>query len=344
LLNARVIPDLEEEGFYTLPIARVSNDPPPEVDREAIANIFIFSTLLALADPETPVADLTQHTLCSFLQTYHDLGKTPAVTDETVAVSTENLAGDEDAEDALGVPLPILIWDQFEELFTTHQDRWQEAEGFFLQVREALDTIPELGVTFVMREDHVAAVEPYAPLMPRWLRARFRMERLGYEGALAAVKQPAAQAGYPFDEGIAERLVDNLRRIRAQRHAAVDDKPPLGPYVEPVQLQVVCSRLWDNLPEQKDKAASAANLIQWTEVEQFGGIDQALTDFYEEAIAQACAHADVSERQVRRWFGQQLITPMETRGLVLRGEDSTGGCTGEPTYRPCGEPRGRALV
>jgi hypothetical protein len=147
------------------------------------------------------------------------------------------------------------------------------------------------------------------------------MERLGYEGALEAIRKPALQAGCPFAEGVAEQLVDNLRRIKAQDAGGKMQKMGLGPYVEPVQLQVVCRRLWENLPEQEDR------LIQWNEVAQFGDVDQALTDFYEDTLRQTQT-ADgqaVTERALRRWFGAQLITPLGTRGLVLRGEAETGG-------------------
>ena len=37
----------------------------------------------------------------------------------------------------------------------------------------------------------------------------------------------------------------------------------------------------------------------------------------------------VPERQLRRWFGTELITPMKTRGLVLRGETDTNGLPNE---------------
>jgi hypothetical protein len=81
-------------------------------------------------------------------------------------------------------------------------------------VREALDALPELGVVLAMREDHVAAIDPYAPIFPRRLKARFRMERLGPRGALAAVRQPAENAGCRYGPGVAEQLVDNCARSR----------------------------------------------------------------------------------------------------------------------------------
>ncbi|NBD35411.1 MAG: hypothetical protein GVY30_05375, partial [Chloroflexi bacterium] len=297
LLNAKIIPELEQESFDVLPVARVGNAPPPHLAPEEIENIFVFSVLLSLA-PDTLPEDLCQHTLCSYLESISD-------------------------PDNDQLPLPILILDQFEELFTTHRDRWQDARGFFLQVREALDELPQLGVIFVMREDYVASMDAYAPLLPHRLRARFRMKRLGARGALQAVKRPAQNAGCVYEPGVAERLVDDLRQIKVAVTAEASDGDGvgegavLGPEVEPVQLQVICHRLWENLPEQEDHA------IQWEEVEEYGDIDRALMDFYEDAVHAAVAATDVHEREVRRWFSQQLITTMGTRGLAMRGAETT---------------------
>jgi WD40 repeat protein len=315
LLNAQVIPALEEEGFNVLPVARVGSDLPPGIGPQDVQNGFVFSALMGLAGEDVPADTLTGHTLLSFLhQTWPE------------------------EEESLEPRPPILILDQFEEILTTHRDRWQDARGFFEQVRDALQEMRSLGVVFAMREDHVAGLDPYARLVPRRLRARFRMERLNRAGGLQAVRQPALNAGCPFDPGVAERLVDDLRRIKTHQYGnapdvlegidesgdrAEDGEGVLGPFVEPVQLQVVCNRLWDNLPEQED------NAIQWEEVVKFGNIDRALIDFYESALSRCVQETGVRERQLRRWFGEQLITPMGTRGLALRGEGETGGLPNE---------------
>jgi len=310
LLNACVIPKLEEEGYTVLPVARVGSELPPDVDPRAVNNIFTFSILLSLAGEKGDPHALMGRTLDDFLATY--------------------------CQDENGQPrLPILIMDQFEEIFTTHRERWREAEDFFRQIRKALDTLPNLGVVMAMREDHVAAMDAYAQHFPWRLQARFRMELLGVQGALEAVRRPAEKAKYQFEANAAEKLVDNLRQIKVQdARGKTQDTPEagtsgaetavLGPYIEPVQLQVVCNRLWDALPEQDDK------LIQWEEVEQYGNIDRALTDFYESALKLAqggpsTSGGGVSERQLRGWFGERLITPLGTRGLVMRGHTDTVG-------------------
>ncbi len=290
LLSTQIIPALEEQGFNVLPIVRVGGDMPLGVDATAAKNVFVFSALLSLAGEAAQPQDLLQQTLSGFLQQSTD--------DEFP---------------------PIVIIDQFEEILTTHRERWQEVRGFVEQLRDALTALPKLGVVLAMREDYVAGLEPYAVLLPRRLKARFRMELLGYDGALEAVRKPAQNAGFGYGTGVAEHLVDDLRRIQRAADNSLPDKV-YGPYVEPVQLQVVCSQLWNNMPERDE------HTITWPDIEQFGNIDRALTNFYESALAQTlAAHGSlVSERQLRRWFGKQLITPMQTRGLVMRGANDTG--------------------
>ena len=308
LLNTQIIPQLENEGFYVLPVVRVGSDLPPGMPQKMVKNIFVFSVWMGLVGKETPLATLTGTDLESALNAW---------------------LIDSPLDDLGELRPPLLIIDQFEEILTTHRDRWQDARGFFEQLARTLEQNPKLGVVLAMREDHVAGLDPYAVLLPRRLKARFRMEQLKVDGALEAVKKPAQNAGHPFAEGVAEKLVDDLRRVRMVQGMQEQDTAVLGPYIEPVQLQVVCRRLWENLPDR-----TTGEPITAQDVEQFGNVDRALTDFYESALRQVLEQAkplseaqnwQVRESQLRRWFSKQLITPMQTRGLVMRGSTDTGG-------------------
>jgi WD40 repeat protein len=302
LLNTQIIPALEDEGFSVLPVVRVGSDLPPGLTEKTVKNIFVFSVWMGLMGQNTPLTTLTGNNLLAAINNHM-----------ATAPCDEN-----------GEPCPpVLIVDQFEEILTTHRDRWEDARSFFEQLRDALHAIPKLGVVLAMREDHVAGLDPYASLLPKRLRTHFRMELLGYDGALEAVKKPAQNAGCAYGTGVAEQLVDDLRRIQVSASGSRSSNGSLGPYIEPVQLQVVCSRLWDNLPEREE------HVITWPEIEQFGNVDRALTDFYESALAQTVRETTVSEREIRRWFGTELITPMKTRGLALRGERDTNGLSNE---------------
>ena len=310
LLNTQIIPALEEEGFFVLPVVRVGSDLPPGLPQKMIKNIFVFSVWMGLVGKETQLTTLTG-------------------TDLEAALNTWLL--DSPLDEVGELRPPLLIIDQFEEILTTHRDRWQDARGFFEQLAGALNNTPKLGVVLAMREDHVAGLDPYAPLLPRRLKARFRMEQLKVDGALEAVKKPAQNAGHPFAEGVAEKLVDDLRRVRMVQgqDEQAQEAAVLGPYIEPVQLQVVSRRLWEHLPDR-----AAGDQITAEDAEQFGNVDRALTDFYESALQQVLEQAkplgeaqgwQVREGQLRRWFGKQLVTPAQTRGLVMRGSNDTGG-------------------
>ncbi|MCB0189939.1 MAG: peptidoglycan DD-metalloendopeptidase family protein, partial [Caldilineaceae bacterium] len=195
--------------------------------------------------------------------------------------------------------------------------RRQAREIFFRQLNQALLDDPNLWVVLTLREDYVAALDPYAHLMADKLRARFYMERMGVDAAQAAVTQPAALAGRPFAEGVAEALVDNLRRVKAL--GQVEEQ--LGQYIEPVQLQVVCYQLWAKVIGHNANAAT----ITLTDLQQSGDVNTALADFYNQALATVLASFSISERQLRTWFDHKLITEAGTRGTVYQGLTETEG-------------------
>ncbi|MBK8049168.1 MAG: hypothetical protein IPK16_19850 [Anaerolineales bacterium] len=102
-----------------------------------------------------------------------------------------------------------------------------------------------------------------------------------------------------------------------------------------MQLQVVCFQLWEKLngPEGRWRTDTSDASRMITEADlPLDYIDQALTRFYEDAIADVLQNADVqatqiTERQLREWFSKQLITEAGIRNTLLRNEETkrTGG-------------------
>ncbi|MDX1521007.1 MAG: hypothetical protein R3264_05235, partial [Anaerolineae bacterium] len=218
----------------------------------------------------------------------------------------------------------VLIIDQFEEIITTHPARWEDREGFFQQLEQAMLDDPLLWVVLTMREDYIAQLEPYKHLLSNNLRAKYYMQRMGYDAALEAVKNPAERYGRPFAEGVAESLVDNLRQIRVQDPQSpgeLEIRP--GQFIEPVQLQVVCFQLWENL---KDRPL---DYITEQDLKELGNVDTALGQFYEKALERVIKQTNVTEIELRNWFETKLITEAGTRGTVYQGTDFTGGIPNE---------------
>lgn len=294
LINAKLIPKLrDEEGLQVMPVARVRGEIPAEVQPEQIENLFVFNTLLGWLESGADPVQLVGLSLSAFLK------RQPRPQDEE------------------GQPvLRVVIFDQFEELFTLYPERWKEREGFFAQVADALSEDPFLRVLFALREEYLAQLDPYVALLPERLRTRFRLERLRREAALAAVKGPLAGTGRFFAPGVAESLVEELLKIRVERVGETVEVA--GEFVEPVQLQVVCQSLWEELPPDVTEITQAHRGT-------FGDVDQALRMFYERAIKSTTQQTPVREGRLRTWFEHHFITPIGTRGTVYRGKKSTGG-------------------
>jgi hypothetical protein len=304
LLRAGVINRLEEQEYQVLRSARVHGLLPNDVPPESVQNIFVYHALqywAAKLPSGQSIKDHAKTTLSEFLK---PLVAAPA-------------AGEDSS------PPLIMIFDQFEEFFTTNQHRWQERRPFFDQLSQALQDLPTMKVVFVMREEYIAQLEPFAELLPEKLRPRMHLERLRGNSARNAVVKPFQKWGLSFDPNAADELMAELSEIRV----AEGDKfrETRGEFVEPVQLQVVCQSLWENLPGDwkigPDASSDGSRLITAEYIERFGDVDNALACYYDRSVEKAAAASEgrIGEGELRRWFETALITPTGTRGLAFRG-------------------------
>ncbi len=99
-----------------------------------------------------------------------------------------------------------------------------------------------------------------------------------------------------------------------------------GQFIEPVQLQVVCFQLWEQLKENSGDVITDGDLkrlARGSDLAVF--VNRALGDYYEQALKKVLGQISVSERRLRDWFSTKLITEAETRGYIYQGEETTGG-------------------
>ena len=141
--------------------------------------------------------------------------------------------------------LPVLIFDQFEELFTIFGQNKDSAaaEEIGLQ-QEILTTILQLAsdsaltakLLIIIREDFLGKLEVLQRDYPRVFDNRVRLKHLSETGAVQAIVGPfidRPDSASRLDEGLANTVVQELSAGQ------------LEVQIQPTQLQIVCSRLWE---------------------------------------------------------------------------------------------------
>ena len=307
LIQAGLIPALREEGFHDLPIVRVKQ-PTPSDETGAIAqpaNRYLRGTLASLEarrpeapeDPPVHLADVDA--LEPALRRWADALRKRA-----------------DAR----APRVVLIFDQFEEILTTDPADRAAKEEFLDQLGGLLKQDAGLWALFAMREEFVAAFEPYLNRIPRRLASRFRLDLLDTSSAREAFEGTFRLSGLPVTPEAAARLVDDLRRVRVQRPDGTAERV-LGPHVEPVHLQIVGLRLWNRFGG--DPSFTRLDEADLTGTED--DVDAALAGYYADKVREIGEASGVGERTIREWCEGQLLTDQGLRGQVLREPGQTGG-------------------
>ncbi len=292
LLRAGLLPKLAED-FDILPLTRVAQQVPPST----AANRYVLSTLLSWEQDESSTAttrdagELAQSTLAGYL-------------------SERSRRGTEKP--------PLLVFDQFEEVLTADDRDAEAKEAFFSQLGEVLRRTrggPAQEVRwaiFAFREEYLAALQPRFLKLPGLAPETYRLELLGAGAALEAIQNPAQAAGITFHLEASKQLVDNLRRVHGEHGdgECQDHQMVLGDYIEPVQLQVVCFRLWEKLAAQQLRVVDRDTIVKLADV------DNALSGYYADKLREICESSEDSELEIRTWFSERLITADGHRAMV----------------------------
>jgi hypothetical protein len=324
LIQAGLLPLLDRRGFLVMrkPI-RVNRLPSIEFRRTGQDyNRYLLSTLLALDEhlPEDFRTSEDELAAMTRLGPYMEARRARITEHE----GKENMRGE------------VLIFDQFEESLSLDATDREEKAVFFEELGSLLTDYPYRAL-FVIRDDYVGGLEPYLQYLPNRLSTRFRLELLNLDMAYEAIQRPPRKtqqdekakevAVNTFAEGAARMVAEDLAKTMVRQEDG-DWRREQGEYVEPLHLQIVCQKLWDERPEGvtqiKEEAVQAA-LAAGPEVEAFSTVDRALAAYYSERVAEAATQTGVPQRAIRQWFDQHLITQHGIRGQVLQGQDRTHG-------------------
>jgi hypothetical protein len=299
MLNTVVANHLQGLGIEVMLGGRVAGALPENAKAAAIRNIFTYSLIYSFDSTATP------HPNCR-LADYLSSRSRPAQSHGRV-----------------------VILDQFEEIFTHHLERFEDRADFLQDVVMALRADPSLRVVFAIRQEYLADIEPLADALPDDFRMqRFALKRLETSGAMEALTRPAAPYA-EFAPGVAEEVIRQLNTIRVPGFDGVLVEKR-GEYVEMVHLQIVCQRLWANLPRgcvriEREHIQRAAG--EGKAFEEF--VVNALNAFYDDIVndvansAQTKEHGGFSADLIRLGC-MKFVTPSATRTMVAQSHGRTG--------------------
>ena len=282
LLRAGLVPRLRGEGFCPVYV-RVDYNPESPSPSEQIKQA-IFRATAEAGHWSRPGTAIEGESLWEFLHHRGDL-----------------------LRDADGrTLLPLLIFDQFEEIFTLAQadDAGRlRAKEFLADLADLVENRPpaslearldedeaaaedfdfaraDYRILIALREDYLAHLESVKGTMPSITQNRMRLARMNGTQALAAVVQPGGRL-------VSQEVAESIVRFVAGGAELVNAE------VEPSLLSLVCREL-NNVRIAQGRKEISADLLA-------GSRDTILTEFYERALAD-------QPEGVRRVVEDELLT------------------------------------
>jgi thioredoxin-like negative regulator of GroEL len=220
--------------------------------------------------------------------------------------------------DRYGEDLPLIaIIDEFEEIFSDVPLWAGHREDFLAQLGQAVEEIDRLHLVVSLKEDMVGEILSYESVLSRRNRTRFRVQPFDRDAALAAVIGPLRGTSRSFASGVAEELVERLMTVTTTNTVGARRTFKTNT-VEPISLQVVCSALWDALPDDVTK-------ITIDHLENHGDVHATLTEFCAHAVGDVAEEHRISEVRVWEWLEQAFVTDLGTRNMAYEGVDTTSG-------------------
>jgi WD40 repeat protein len=171
-----------------------------------------------------------------------------------------------------------LIFDQFEEVFILSDSR--EREKLAGALNEILKSRLKINIVLIIREEYLADLTEFEPIIPGLLGNRIRIERISKSSAKEAIIKPCEACNV----GIEDRLADLiLEQLLWQSEG-----------VELTWLQILMDKLYRTAIERDPENP----IIRHEDLTNLGRIGNVLSDFLDEQL-RIMQHGDLGEAMVK---------------------------------------------
>ncbi len=254
-----------------------------------------------------------------------------------------------------GVHRVFLVIDQFEEFFTRFGDSdrsgvydYRVRDRFFRDLAQVINVSPGEGeplhVLFSLRDEYLGRLDDIEAFHDSTrARPRYRLSTLTPRSLQGVVAMPARAFGYGYDSDV----------IKAMSDVLVEE----AKYVEPSQVQIVCTRIWEEcgqtlfqqsrvdadeagMEELNLHAFATKNLVVMDDINRLDGIESILDNHVKDFFAglesellqieafDMLARLDTGERRRKIELKENLISqpprsPQHREELLRRLQDAS---------------------
>lgn len=217
----------------------------------------------------------------------------------------------------------LLVLDQFEEIMVAVP--YAELDELSETIYDTMVKNPLARIVISFREEYLAKVGALFTKASEVSTGNFHLDRLSGSGALEAFDRSLGTVGFGVEDEAGQLFLDKLA-TPTQRHTT-----EVG--FEPLYLQLLGSQLWSFISNRgpagkslnADGAGNAHSVVTAADIYGLVDFDQAIERFYNTTISQVCMSHHVTEKAMRDWIDQKLVTLDETRSMVRRQVDQTEG-------------------
>jgi len=208
----------------------------------------------------------------------------------------------------------LLVLDQFERVF--HDAAlWSECAAFFAQLAEAAAADPLLRIVIGIRSDYLAEFLFYEENYARGSVTNFSLDSLTEPETREVITRAFEESGIELGADEVQALLDALFELPAPNAARTVAR---AQYVNLIQLQILCRRLW----QQRSAVADTGSTLE--SLRKVGDVQQSMEDFVDEAVARVVREAKVNERALRTWLAEELVTGAGHRGAAPADDEKLG--------------------
>ena len=225
---------------------------------------------------------------------------------------------------------PVLVFDQFEEIFTLSASRQAEVVAWFTQIADLVEnrppaflqkqfrsdrqqaskfdtTVTPVRIVLALREDYLSHLERWKSVMPSLMRNRMALHLLSGPEALEAAVCPGKKGSHPI---VSEEVGMQIVRKVARRpdNTPMDEIEAVPPFLSLLCEQLNAARL-KNSPQSAEISSGLVTTLG----------DDILSNYYEESFANhPAALRHFVEDQLVSSSGHRNTLPLEDAEIELK--------------------------